>query len=802
MLQSTQPSADGTRATHRDVEVVQPPSENNLSDTFNFVKGLVRRQYKLVIFTTAVSLMLGALYLVVTPPTYTAHARLLLGHPNVTFVQQLSLGEGRPIDHPHIDTELQILRSRNIIASAIKQSKLADRSELKRSGPSFFRRWFGEASSGAKEDPPLEDMIEAFQKSLSATRIDTSNVIDIGFSWSSAAKAAEIANAIAKAYIGDQLDARFEANKTATLWLQQRLHALGEQAESAESAVNAYKSKYNIITSTEGTPIDEQQIAELNTRLVAARAQTTEYTVRLDRYEIALKHNPETIDSIGKMDAAGSDLLASTIITALRQQYLDMQRRENEYAVRFGRDHQTVVNLRNRMREIRKSIQDEVRRLAETARSDQAIAKQRQEEIEKQLAEAVALSRSTNAAGVTLRELQTKAKEYRNLYDTFLQRYMGSTQQQSFPISEARLIYAASPPPHKSKPKTLVVFALSLFGGIALGSGLAFLRDLLDCAFRTPTQLEDNLNLPCLAVIPQLPPAESQSYQPSTTSRAGEEQGWRALSKTLSPHWAVVNMPLSRFAESIRSIKLGIDLSRSHASNKVIGITSTQPGEGKSTTAACLAQLIGQCGQSVILVDCDLRNPSLSQALAPNATVGVLDVLSGMQAIEHAVWTHADTNLVFLPTVKNCNLLHSSEMLSADSMHFLVEKLCSAYDYVIIDLPPLAPIVDTRASSAVIDCFIYVVEWGRTKIDVVKHALHTSPNVYENVIGTVLNKTDINEMASYNGSKSDYYSESHYAHYGVATAHRNEVSDSPSQRSERQPIAQSILKLLQIGNRF
>ena len=436
------------------------------------------------------------------------------------------------------------------------------------------------------------------------------------------------------------------------------------------------------------------------------------------------------------------------------------------------------------MRDIRKSVLEEIRRLAETTRNDQATAKQRQEEVEKQLAEAVAHSQSTNAAGVTLRELQTKAKEFRNLYEAFLQRYMGSAQQQSFPTSEARLIYAASPPPTKSKPKTPIVFALSLFGGIAFGSGLAFLRDLMDRVFRTPTQLEDNLGLPCFAVVPQLHPTQLLDYQPSTTtSRASQEQGYRTLSKTSSPHWAVVNMPLSRFAESIRSIKLGIDLSRSHSSNRVIGVTSTQPGEGKSTIAACLAQLIGQSGQSVILVDCDLRNPSLSKALAPMPTIGVIDVLSGTQPIERAVWTDAETNLVFMPAVKDRTLLHSSEMLSADPMHLLVEKLCSTYDYVIIDLPPLAPIIDARASSAVVDCFIYVVEWGRTKIDVVKHALHTAPNVYENVIGTVLNKTDIKEMASYNGSRSDYYSESHYAHYGVNDSHRKVsfeiVADEP-----------------------
>jgi Mrp family chromosome partitioning ATPase len=100
-------------------------------------------------------------------------------------------------------------------------------------------------------------------------------------------------------------------------------------------------------------------------------------------------------------------------------------------------------------------------------------------------------------------------------------------------------------------------------------------------------------------------------------------------------------------------------------------------------------------------------------------------------------------------------------------MRKFFEKLRSSYDYVIVDLPPMTPIVDVRASSALVDCFVFVVEWGRTKIDVVKHAMHTAPNVYENIVGTVLNKTDFKGMASYDAYRSDYYSESHYIHYGL-----------------------------------
>jgi capsular exopolysaccharide synthesis family protein len=343
---------------------------------------------------------------------------------------------------------------------------------------------------------------------------------------------------------------------------------------------------------------------------------------------------------------------------------------------------------------------------------------------------------------------------------------MGSAQQASFPISEARIIYPAFPPEKKSKPKSLIVLALSLFGGIGLGAGLGLFRDLMDRVFRTPNQLEAALGLACLSVVPRLQLDQSSKPQRDHVS-SDQEAKARVLSTSSASHWAVVNMPLSRFSESIRSIKLGIDLNLTQSSNKVIGITSSLPNEGKSTIAASLAQLIGQAGKSVVIVDCDLRNPSLSKAFAPNAKIGLLEVVFGTQSFDDVVWKEPKTNLLFLPVVKHRPLLHSSEILTTEQMRKFFEKLRSSYDYVIVDLPPMTPIVDVRASSALVDCFVFVVEWGRTKIDVVKHAMHTAPNVYENIVGTVLNKTDFKGMASYDAYRSDYYSESHYIHYGL-----------------------------------
>src|SRR5205085_6067844 len=179
---------------------------------------------------------------------------------------------------------------------------------------------------------------------------------------------------------------------------------------------------------------------------------------------------------------------------------------------------------------------------------------------EKQLALAVAQSRTTNSAELTMRELETSAKGYRSLYESFLQRYMGSVQQESFPISEARVISPASPPQGKSKPKTGLILALALFGGIALGTGLGLLRDLMDRVFRTSEQLEATLNIPCLSLVPLLQRKDNKKkFSRNRGVQTDKEFGRQTISRSSEIYWAATAMPLSRFAEAIRSIRLAID---------------------------------------------------------------------------------------------------------------------------------------------------------------------------------------------------------------------------------------------------
>jgi succinoglycan biosynthesis transport protein ExoP len=179
-----------------------------------------------------------------------------------------------------------------------------------------------------------------------------------------------------------------------------------------------------------------------------------------------------------------------------------------------------------------------------------------------------------------------------------------------------------------------------------------------------------------------------------------------------------------------------------------------------------LAQSIASGGARVILVDADLRNPGLSRRLAEHAKIGLLDVLASRVAIQDALLFDPATRLTFLPTIMHERTPHSSQLLASEPMRLLMDRLRQSYDYVIVDLSPLAPVVDVRAMAHLVDGFVLVVEWGRTKIDVVERALKTARGVSGNLLGVVLNKANLNALRRYGAYRDNYYFNRSYARYG------------------------------------
>lgn len=719
--------------------------------------GFLLRRYVVIVLLVLLGGMAGAIFLVVKPPTYTADAKILIGMPKPEFVQQQSLLTDAPLDQTQMETQFQILLSNAVLAPIVQKLKLADDPEF--SGPPggligrVFRVFTNSASPQPKLDP-TETAISALTDRLTINRVGWSRVIEIGARSRSAEKSAQIANAVATAYIDDQQEAKLQANRAASTWLHERLRQLREQAAAAERAKVVFKQQNNIV-STNGKRIDEQNLANLNERLVAARNHSSEVFARLTRLESIIRTwNPKATS----VDGSISEELGSPILTGLRQQYLDLSRREVEWSSKYGREHGAVAELRNRLIGLRTSAFEELQRIAAALKSDYAIAQHHQAEIEKQLERVISQAQIVDNASVTLQEFESNASTYHSLYESFLQRYTGAVQQDSYPLVETRLISSASALSTKVKPRPVLILGLSLMGGLGLGVGVALLRDLMDRGFRTRTQVQSLLQIPCIAVVPLV--KRSQLRRKKLFAKTSGE---RTVTRDASVFWRVVESPSAIFAESIRSIKLAIHHHRK-GSNKVIGFTSALPNEGKSTIAAAVAQLTAKVGGRVIIVDCDLRIPSLSRRWAPGASLGITDVISGARSLEETVWKDPVTNLYFLPAVQTAPLF-ATEVLGSESMKRLIDRLRESFDLVLVDLPPLVPVVDARAAAHLVDCMILVIEWGRTGIDVVRHALEMAPDLHQAIVGAAINKTNMDRLGKYDAQHKSTYKDKYYSKY-------------------------------------
>ena len=320
-------------------------------------------------------------------------------------------------------------------------------------------------------------------------------VANVAFTSENSRKAAEIANAIAAAYIDDKLTFRADTMRKASVWLEDRIKELRAQSVAADRAVESFKNENGIVDAG-GKVLADQQIADLSSQLAIAKSDAAAARAKVDRIEELNKN--------GLQEAALPEILRSEVITKLQQQYDDDVRREADWSARYGANHQVAVALRNEMTQLKKAMQDELKRIGQVYRSEFEIARSREEGLRNQLDKMYQEASGTRQAQIKLRELDSSAQTYRSLLDVYMQRFVGAVQQQSSPITEARIISEALPPRDKSWPKSSVVLLGALFGGLFLGMGTAFARERLDTVVRTSAQGEKLLGVECLGILPAL----------------------------------------------------------------------------------------------------------------------------------------------------------------------------------------------------------------------------------------------------------------------------------------------------------
>jgi succinoglycan biosynthesis transport protein ExoP len=708
----------------------------------------------MIIAAVSVTLSMAALYLIFAPARYTAETTMVLETKQSPVAQnQVVIEPG--VDTDAVETHVETIRSENVAAAVIRKLKLTEDPEFRFEGIiSALLEWFstGAADTTAdSNDKTMRTAIGNFQKGLLVTRIPHSYAVEIAYTSLDPKKATTIANAIAEAYIEDQRQAQFELTKRARLWLQEGIAELRSKATGAFESVQNFKSENNLLIGSDNKLAWDVELEQLTELLAKARAATTLARSRLAEIEAVISTRS---NDNGLPDPTVADALSSTVITKLRQQYLEDEKYATAFASRYGSSHQTVIRLRSEMANFNRQIRDEIERIAETYKTDLRVAQSAEQAIENRISGVSQNNSGNRQAQVKLRELETAANTYRSVYEDFLNRYTQAVQQQLFPSIAARVITFASIG-KRSSPKILLTLALATIGGASLGAAGVFIREQMRRPIYSRNQVIRELGVSCIAALPvserskkalRLTSSLTAPTQPPIDTRK-----WTPLRQKNLPALLVNNEdPFSSASEALRNIKVAMDLRHIAHETRTLGIVSALANEGKSSIALSLAARMAKAGRNVLLVDCDFRKPSLTNFLGLKNRAGILELLAA--DAELADVTNRQYGFDFLCGPTKIRPVDIDDILNSGPMAKLLAVMKEYYDTVIVDLPPILPMIDIRACAHLFDAFALVAEWGKTSIDDLDLAFRVAPLVHERLLGIVLNKVDVAAIQRIEGS--------------------------------------------------
>ncbi|WP_244492665.1 polysaccharide biosynthesis tyrosine autokinase [Aureimonas sp. AU22] len=725
------------------------------------ILAMVRRQMWVVIAAVAVGIVLGILYLLTAVPIYTSSTDILIDKGQSKLVDELASASGVFQDEAEMLSQVELLKSRQIAGNVVDELKLDENDAFLAGTPSILRSVrvaVGGLIAAVRSELPVEQAdasaqrretaINILQNNLDVQRVGRTYVLRLSYDSPDPVLASSIARGFGSAYLDDQLQAKYAATRRASSWLQDRIAELRQQSYDADLAVQNFRNDNGLLLTGTGL-VSQQQLSEINTQLTAARAQTAQSKAQLDQIEKIIQD--------GRTDALVNDALLSSTINTLRGKYLDAARRESEIAGKLGPDHIQAIRLKTEMAEYERLIFGELRRIAESYRSTYEVSLERERSLETSLTDVTAVNAGNNTLQVRLRELERESEAYRALYDDFLQRYQQTVQQQSFPITDARVITEPQAPDKPSAPKKPLILALFAFMGAAAGAGIAGFREYRERFFRVGSQVRSELDMEFLGFMPILTPEEAKSDE----QKAAPSKLWRpgALATYVRRH------PMSSFAETLRNIKVAADLSMPDIPCKVIGVVSCVPGEGKSSVAASFGNLLALQGMRTLLIDGDIRNPGLTRGLETKPEQGLVQAVLEQADVEDVTLRDDPMPLALVPTVMRSRITNTSDLLASASMSRLLARFRGQYDYIVVDLPPVGPVVDAKAFAQRVDAFVFVVEWGKTSRQLVRSAIASNPIFHSKSLGVILNKADSKKMRLYRSYGSPEYYASRYESY-------------------------------------
>ncbi|WP_158497721.1 GumC family protein [Magnetospirillum gryphiswaldense] len=553
-----------------------------------------------------------------------------------------------------------------------------------------------------------------FLSRLSVKSHRRSFVITAEFVADNGEKAARIANTLANLYVLERLEASLQDSKRANEWLAQRLDELRRDVATAEQAAEQFRSKYNLAQRRRGErqmTVNDQQLVELNSRLVVARSELAQKQARYDQLRGLLRNG-------GSMETA-YDVLQSQLIQRLREQQVGKERELSEAMKTYGDRHPRIIGLRADLHESQARIAQEISKVAASLATETEAARVGVSSLERQIGQ---LQQGTNESGVhevELRELERQAETSRTLYEAFLSRYKRDSEQESIQRANARVLSPAAIPIQPSSPRRVRIFLASLLLSVFGGIGLVFLLDRLNGRIRSAEEVEQITYLPLLAVIPK---------------QGGKKRDAEALA------FGILNAPRSPLANAFRSLKAVLAASAVDRGDKVTLITSSIPSEGKSFITRNLAMAVAVTGSRVLVIDGDLMRPTQHVALQREPSQGLTQLLSDASlSPEQLILRDERGGFDILPAGPVDAF--SGNALSNGRLTEVLQSLSARYDRIFIDAPPSLATTDVQVLTQVADQIVFVVKWNDTPRDAIMAALSYLAKVGAEVSGVVLSQT-------------------------------------------------------------
>lgn len=669
-------------------------------DAFSDFLRILWRNKFILIASVLACLGLGIFALSRTTPIYTANTQILIDSQEQRILDADAVLMDGALTSATMPTAVAIIGSRNILSGVVEDLRLGQ-----------YPEFAGNPETGATYSPA--QLVTALRNRLGVWQEGPSYVINLDFKSQDPVLAATVVNAVADSYIASRLDERLDATRRASAWLDTRVTELREEVDRAESAVVDKRSS-NLSLDQSSVEMANQQLAQLGAAMSAAQA---------DRLAVEARYaNLQKL--VTERGAAGAAQQVPNPVTAdLQSHLLALRQQVNLLRATLTPDSAQIRNLEVAIRSAERSLSDEFQNYLAAARNEVAVARDRETSLGDSVRALEERIVANSRAAIELSQFEREAEAIRTLYETFLVRLNETRAQEVVERTKARVISRADVPDWPSSPRKALILAASLLLGGMLGIGLVALRELLNRVYRTPDDVVEGLDLPVLASVPR------RRGQAASVSR-------------------ILADPASGFSEQIRQLRTSLLFSYGGKPPRTVMVTSSAQGEGKTTVVLALAQMSGLVGRKAIVIEADLRAPSIAEAFNWKVEHDIVSTLLGTSELDEAIRRDPTDNFDVLPCGAR-QMANTADALSSDQFRALIDKLKSRYDLVLIDTPPVLAVADAGAIGRLADASLYVLRANHTRRPAARRGLAGLAEVGVKISGIVLTMTDQKEKNLY-----------------------------------------------------